>query len=71
MMCTGTSGVVPRLVWRYDGAGDGPEGPRTGTGRVVRGGSWFNYERRPLVVSLPAQPGLSNANIGLRLVLVP
>lgn len=47
-----------------------PTGPATGTGRVVRGGSWFNYDTDARSSSrYPLDPTLSNANIGLRLVM--
>jgi len=49
-----------------------PEGPSTGSGRVIRGGSWFSIARhcrsayRP-----PASPGARDSNVGFRLLRTP
>ena len=54
------------------GAQTNPQGPSSGSGRVLRGGSWFSRARycRVSIRSI-LDPGDSYNNNGLRLVLVP
>ena len=61
---------------RYDsysaGAQTNPQGPSSGSYRVLRGGSWINYAGNCRVsIRSYDDPGNSNINFGLRLVLVP
>ena len=49
-----------------------PQGPSSGSYRVLRGGSWINYAGNCRVsIRSYDDPGNSNINFGLRLVLVP
>jgi formylglycine-generating enzyme required for sulfatase activity len=49
-----------------------PGGPATGSGRVLRGGSWFNYPRSCRSADRGrGDPAVRNENLGLRVVLVP
>ena len=54
------------------GAQTNPQGPSSGSNRVLRGGSWLSDARR-CRVSLRCHfgPGISINGSGLRLVLVP
>ena len=54
------------------GAQTNPQGPSSGSNRVLRGGGWFSYARG-CRVSLRSycDPDFSNSYNGLRLVLVP
>ena len=54
------------------GAQTNPQGPSSGSYRVLRGGSWINYAGNCRVsIRSYDDPGNSNINFGLRLVLVP
>ncbi len=49
-----------------------PQGPSSGSFRVYRGGSWFNFARHCRVAfRFGDSPGLRGINLGFRLVLVP
>lgn len=49
-----------------------PEGPKTGTYRVLRGGSWCDYSRRCRVsVRVGNLPSVSSSCSGFRVVLIP
>ena len=54
------------------GAQTNPQGPSSGSGRVLRGGSWYDYARYCRVSFRNASgPDGSSISYGLRLVLVP
>ena len=54
------------------GAQTNPQGPSSGSYRVLRGGSWINYAGNCRVsIRSYDDPGNSNINFGLRLILVP
>ena len=54
------------------GAQTNPQGPSSGSFRVLRGGSWYNSARRCRVSNRGFNdPGFSDIGYGLRLVLVP
>ena len=53
------------------GAQTNPQGPSSGSRRVLRGGSWYDGTGRCRVSSRYGDPGLSDGDYGLRLVLVP
>ena len=54
------------------GAQTNPQGPSSGSGRVLRGGSWLNSAGLCRVSNrLSNAPDDSNFSTGLRLVLVP
>ena len=55
-----------------DGAQSNPQGPTTGSRRVIRGGGWYSYARHCRSSSRDhCSPGLRYITIGLRLVLIP
>ena len=54
------------------GAQTNPQGPSSDSCRVLRGGSWINYAGNCRVsIRSYDDPGNSNINFGLRLILVP
>jgi len=53
-------------------SGNNPQGPSTGSYRVLRGGSWFNDARRSRVAYRNCRtPDIRNDYVGFRLLLVP
>ena len=49
-----------------------PTGPSSGSSRVLRGGSWFNYARLCRVSNRDSNnPSLRGSNVGFRLVCLP
>ena len=68
------SGNVWEWVWDYKGSYTGspsvdPQGPTSGSNRVIRGGCW-NYSARSVRVSsrLDRDPAAAYNNLGFRLV---
>jgi formylglycine-generating enzyme required for sulfatase activity len=52
--------------------GNNPQGPNSGSGRVLRGGSWFNSPQRCRVSRRnDRNPDYGDFSLGFRLVLVP
>ena len=54
------------------GAQTNPQGPSSGSRRVLRGGSWYDYAGNCRVsFRFNSDPDFSGSRYGLRLVLVP
>jgi len=51
---------------------DDPKGPQSGSGRVCRGGSWFNFARScRSACRFSSAPGFRRSNLGFRVAVVP
>ena len=53
------------------GSQTNPQGPSSGSYRVIRGGSWYHYAQYCVSDRDVHYPGNGNIDVGLRLVLVP